>query len=64
MRPAGRRAGRPTREVKLIVDYRRDLVAEHTRVDYRLRPHLHELDPIRLRRRRLSDVAFAAPACQ
>jgi transposase len=35
----------PTREVKLIVDYRRDLVAERTRVHNRLRWHLHELDP-------------------
>jgi len=35
----------PTREIKLIVDYRRDLVAERTRVHNRLRWHLHELDP-------------------
>jgi transposase len=35
----------PTREVKLIVDHRRDLVAERTRVHNRLRWHLHELDP-------------------
>lgn len=35
----------PTREVKLIVDYRRDLVAERTRVHNRLRWYLHELDP-------------------
>jgi len=36
----------PTREIKLIVDYRRDLVAERTRVHNRLRWHLHELDLI------------------
>lgn len=35
----------PTRKVKLIVDHRRDLVAERTRVQNRLRWHLHELDP-------------------
>jgi transposase len=35
----------PTRQVKLIVDHRRDLVAERTRVQNRLRWHLHELDP-------------------
>jgi transposase len=35
----------PAREVKLIVDHRRDLVAERTRVHNRLRWHLNELDP-------------------
>jgi transposase len=35
----------PTREVKLLVDHRRDLVAERTRIQNRLRWHLHELDP-------------------
>ena len=35
----------PTREVKLLVDHRRDLVAERTRTQNRLRWHLHELDP-------------------
>jgi len=35
----------PTREVKLLVDYRRDLVAQRTRVQNQLRWHLHELDP-------------------
>src|SRR4051794_32057177 len=35
----------PSREVKLIVDHRRDLVSERTRVHNRLRWHLHELDP-------------------
>jgi transposase len=34
----------PTREVKLLVDYRRDLVRQRTRVQNRLRWHLHELD--------------------
>jgi transposase len=35
----------PTREVKLLVDYRRGLVRQRTRVANRLRWHLHELDP-------------------
>ena len=35
----------PTREVKLLVDYRRDLVVQRTRVQNQLRWHLHELDP-------------------
>jgi transposase len=35
----------PTREVKLLVDYRRDLVRQRTRVQNRLRWHRHELDP-------------------
>jgi transposase len=35
----------PTRQVKLLVDHRRDLVAERTRIQNRLRWHLHELDP-------------------
>jgi transposase len=35
----------PTRQVKLLVDHRRDLVGERTRVVNRLRWHLHELDP-------------------
>jgi transposase len=35
----------PTREVKHLVDHRRDLVAERTRIQNRLRWHLHELDP-------------------
>ena len=34
----------PTRELKLLVDHREDLVAERTRVQNRLRWHLHELD--------------------
>ena len=37
-----RRWDGPTREVKLIVDHRRDLVAERTRVHNRLRWHLHD----------------------
>jgi transposase len=36
----------PTREVRLLVDHREDLVAERTRCINRLRWHLHELDPI------------------
>jgi transposase len=35
----------PTREVKLLVDYCRELVRQRTRVANRLRWHLHELDP-------------------
>jgi transposase len=35
----------PTRQVKLLVDHRRDLVGERTRVVNRLRWHIHELDP-------------------
>lgn len=35
----------PTREVRLLVDHREDLVAERTRCINRLRWHLHELDP-------------------
>jgi transposase len=34
----------PTREVKLLCDHRRDLVAEPTKLINRLRWHLHELD--------------------
>jgi transposase len=33
------------REVKLLLDHREDLVAERTRVQNRLRWHLHELEP-------------------
>jgi transposase len=35
----------PAREVKLLADYRRDLVLQRTRVQNQLRWHLHELDP-------------------
>lgn len=35
----------PTREVKLLADYRHDLVVERTILINRLRWHLHELDP-------------------
>lgn len=35
----------PAREVRLLVDHREDLVAERTRLQNRLRWHLHELDP-------------------
>ena len=41
---AVRNAG-PAREVKLLSDYRRELVRQRTRVQNRLRWHLHELDP-------------------
>ncbi len=34
-----------SREVKLLVDHREDLVAARTRMQNRLRWHLHELDP-------------------
>ena len=42
--PSARLDG-PERELRLLVDHREDLVAERTRVIYRLRWHLHELDP-------------------
>src|ERR1043165_9144615 len=35
----------PTREVKLLVDYRHDLVVQRTELVNRLRWHLHEIDP-------------------
>jgi transposase len=35
----------PEREARLLVDHRDDLVAERTRMQNRLRWHLHELDP-------------------
>lgn len=35
----------PERDVRLLVDHRDDLVAERTRLQNRLRWHLHELDP-------------------
>lgn len=35
----------PSRELRLLVDHREDLVNERTRVINRLRWHLHELDP-------------------
>jgi transposase len=35
----------PARDVRLLVDHREDLVAERTRIQNRLRWHLHELDP-------------------
>jgi transposase len=35
----------PSREVKLLADYRDDLVGQRTRICSRLRWHLHELDP-------------------
>jgi transposase len=37
----------PARELKLLVGHREDLVAERTRVQNRLRWHLHDLDPER-----------------
>jgi transposase len=51
----------PAREVKLLADYRDDLVAQRTRICSQLRWHLHELDPELhipsrgLRRRRVQD---------
>jgi transposase len=35
----------PARELRLLVDHREDLVTERTRVENRLRWHLHELQP-------------------
>jgi transposase len=39
------RLDEPTRRLRLLVDHRDDLVAERTRVQCRLRWHLHEIDP-------------------
>jgi transposase len=35
----------PEREIRLLLDHREDLVVERTRIQQRLRWHLHELDP-------------------
>ena len=35
----------PAREIALLLDHREDLVAERTRIQNRLRWHLHDLDP-------------------
>jgi transposase len=35
----------PQRELRLLVDHREDLVRERTRIQNRIRWHLHELDP-------------------
>ena len=35
----------PAREIQLLVDHREDLVAERTRIQNRLRWHLHDIDP-------------------
>jgi len=42
--PAARLAGRE-REIRLLLDHREDLVGERTRIQSRLRWHLHELAP-------------------
>jgi transposase len=42
--PTARLEG-PDREIRLLLDHREDLVAERTRIQQRLRWHLHELDP-------------------
>jgi transposase len=42
--PAARLEG-PALEIRLLLDHRDDLVAERTRIQNRLRWHLHELDP-------------------
>jgi transposase len=42
--PVARLAG-PEREIRLLHDHRGDLVAERTRIQNRLRWHLHDLDP-------------------
>jgi transposase len=42
--PPARLAG-AERDIRLLVDYREDLVAERTRIQQRLRWRLHELDP-------------------
>jgi transposase len=49
--PVARLAG-PERELRLLVDHRDDLVRERTRIQSRIRWHLHEIDPtlhVRLR---------------
>jgi transposase len=40
----------PARELRLLVAHREDLVAERTRIENRLRWHLHDLDPERAAR--------------
>lgn len=56
--PAARLAGAEL-EVKLLLDYREDLVAEATRINNRLLWHLHELDPgLELARGRLDRTAW------
>jgi transposase len=42
--PIARLAG-PQREIALLLDHREDLVGERTRIQNRLRWHLHDLDP-------------------
>jgi transposase len=42
--PVARLEGRE-REIRLLLDHREDLVAERTRIQCRLRWHLHELEP-------------------
>ena len=42
--PAARLDG-PQRELRLLVDHRDDLVRERTRIQSRIRWHLHEIDP-------------------
>jgi transposase len=42
--PAARLEG-GSREIRLLLDHREDLVGERTRIQQRLRWHLHELDP-------------------
>src|SRR5439155_14175062 len=42
--PSARLEGRE-REIRLLLDHREDLVVERTRIQQRLRWHLHELDP-------------------
>lgn len=44
----------PNRELRLLVDHREDLVTERTRIQSRLRWHLHELFPVWRSPRRVS----------
>src|SRR5205809_8141952 len=75
--PVARLEGK-SRELKLLVDHREDLVGERTRIQNRLRWHLHDLDPAldqqakRLERshrrletlaRRLSGIVSKRPRC-
>ncbi|HEV2773687.1 MAG TPA: transposase [Thermoleophilaceae bacterium] len=42
--PSARLAG-PEREIALLLDHREDLISERTRIQQRLRWHLHDADP-------------------
>jgi transposase len=54
----------PDREVRLLVDHREDLVVERTRIENRLRWHLHELTPGEAPRSRSLDRRGAMDALE